>query len=223
MTKCEAVTWSGIRRVTEGLRACDKGRTDAIGMTETQIARKYGSWLLANAADRLTPEQIDACAEAEPFAAMYYAANLLTPERRATCAAKNSADGRAYVRILFTPERLDTTESIAARLIPERVEAFANSDVITALRYTHKPLTPKRFGAYTIARRNAIMEFSAGRLVPERIDACAKAEPYIALRYMHNLLTPERLDACAAMEPHIALQYARNLLTPERRALCEKS
>jgi hypothetical protein len=67
----------------------------ACWVTPTYIGRKVGKVAanepraaLAYAADKLTPERLDACAAAVPWAALAYAADKLTPKRRKWCEAQ---------------------------------------------------------------------------------------------------------------------------------------
>ena len=185
---------------------------------------KSSDWL------KLTPERLDACAEAEPRAALYHAAGLLTPERLHACAAKDPDTALRRVADRLSPERLDACAAIVEaplalqyasnRLTHARLHACAAAAPGPALRYAASLLTPERLDACAVATPRSALRYAAERLSPERLDACAAVAPDPALRYAASLLTSERLDACAATAPGPALRYAASLLTPDRLDAC---
>ena len=80
----------------------------------------------------MTPERLDACAQAEPRVALVYASALLTPERLDACAQAEPRSALAYASALLTPERLD---------------ACAQAEPWSALECDSALLTPERFRA----------------------------------------------------------------------------
>jgi hypothetical protein len=155
-------------KIAESLGAC----SDALAwLRETprtweETICEYGSWILRHAAERLTPERLDACAAAEPWAALAYAAERLTPERLDACATAYPATALRYAAEWLTPERLD---------------ACAAAEPWEALRYAAERLTPERLDACATAYPATALEYAAKWLTPERLDACAAAEPGAAL------------------------------------------
>jgi hypothetical protein len=88
------VTWNDDDTFTEAMAhkvmargACRIALT-YIGRTVAEVAADEPGAALAYAADKLTPERLDACAEDRPGAALKYAADKITPERRKWCEAQ---------------------------------------------------------------------------------------------------------------------------------------
>lgn len=104
-----------------------------------EVALKDADWILRNMAYLLADEEIEACAETNPRAALAYASDRLTPELLDACA---KTDPWAALRCA------------ADHLTTERLDACAKMAPCAALMYAADRLTPERH-AWCEARINA--------------------------------------------------------------------
>ena len=72
-------------------------------------------WALRTIPDHLSAYRLDACALAEPLAALTSAYDLLTDERRAACEAACPAKSVRYIPDHYAPERMQVLRRAEGR------------------------------------------------------------------------------------------------------------
>ena len=146
--------------------------------------------------ESLTPERLDACAQAEPYAALLYASALLTPERLDACAQAEPWAALVYASALLTPERLD---------------ACAQAKPRPALVYASALLTPERF------RSVASPWFADSLVVDGIVGATGWCEDGIH-EAMGKLGLADDADEYDRAEVHAALKVRREQIDESGKA-----
>ena len=120
-----------------------------------------GAYLRLGRECPITPARLDACAEAQPGAALAYAAQLLTPSRLDAYAEARPGTALVYAAQLLSPSRLD---------------ACAEAEPWAALEYASQLLTPARLDACAKAEPWYALAYAAALLSPAQVKRCKEAK-----------------------------------------------